>query len=80
MIAVSLPGFTRRENRLAVADSQKRIGALLRNNIHQVFLQGTVLPCRNVSHPSEDRFGGFGVGGRVEVAAGHLRGSNEVIR
>lgn len=71
--------LTERE-RHALADSRKRIGALLRNDIHQVFLKGTVLPYRNVNHPKEDRFGGFGVVRRVEVAAGHLKGSDEVIR
>ena len=65
--------------RRALADSRKRVGALLRNDIHQIFPKGTVLPYRNVNHPKEDRFGGFGVVRRVEVAAGHLRGFDEVI-
>ena len=70
----------KRGDRHALADSRKRIGALPRNDIHQVFLKGTVLPYRNINHPKGDRLGGFGVGGRVEVAAGHLRGSDEVVR
>ena len=64
--------------RRALADCRKRVGALLRNDIHQIFQKGTVLPYRKVNHPKEDRFGGFGVVRRVEVAAGHLRAYDEV--
>lgn len=70
---------TERE-RYALANFRNRIGAMLRNDRHQVFLKGIVLPYRNVNHPKEDRFGGFGVVRRVEVAAGHLRGFHEVFR
>lgn len=71
--------LTEREYR-ALADSRKRVGALLQNDFHQIFLKGTVLPYKNVNHPKEDRFGGFGVVRRVEVAAGHLRGFDEVTK
>lgn len=68
------------EERRALADSRKRVGALLRNDVHQVFVKETVLPYRNVNHPKDNRFGGFGVVRRVEVAPGHLKGSNKVTR
>lgn len=70
-------GLTERE-RYALVEYRKRIGAVLFGNEHQVFPKGTVLPYRNINHPKEDRFGGFGVVRRVEIAVGHLKGYKEV--
>lgn len=70
--------LTERQRRTMV-DYRMRIGAVLRNDRHQVFQRDIVLPYRKVNHPRDDRFGGYGVVRRVEVAAGHLRGYNETI-
>ena len=47
------------EERHSLARIRKRVGALLRNDVHQVFSNEIVLPYRNVNHPEEDRFGGL---------------------
>ena len=67
-----------RRDRHDVAEYRKRIGAILDDNNHGILSAGTVLPYRNVNHPKNDRRGGFGVVQRIEVAAGHLKGYNEV--
>ena len=69
--------LTQRE-RNDILKYRQRIGAVLGSNRHEVFPQGTVLPYRNINHPKDDRFGGFGVVQRVEIAAGHLQGYHEV--
>ena len=69
---------------LSTADRKKllqhrnRIGAVLSNDGHQVFSEGTVLPYIRVNHPKDNRYGGFGVVRRVEIAAGHLLGYHNV--
>lgn len=55
-------------DRAVLVKSRKRIGAILRNDKHQILPRGSVLPYRNMNHPKEDRFGGFGVVRRVEIA------------
>ncbi|KAL8779152.1 MAG: hypothetical protein Q9213_007078 [Squamulea squamosa] len=61
-----------------LAKCRQRIGVILHSNKHEVFSQDTVLPYRNVNHPKDDRFGGFGVVQEMEIAPGHLRGYQEV--
>ena len=61
-----------------LTDNRKRIGAVLDRKEHRIFPKGTVLPYKHVNHPKDDRFGGFGVVRRVEIAPGHLQGYSEV--
>ncbi|KAL8692369.1 MAG: hypothetical protein Q9218_002588 [Villophora microphyllina] len=61
----------------ALTETRKRVGAVLNRNGHRIFPIGTVLPYKDINHPKDDRFGGFGVVRRVEIAPGHLQGYSE---
>ena len=59
-------------------NARTRAGVVLCKNRHQIFSTGTVVPYKSVNHPKDDRFGGFGVVRRVDIASGHLQGYSEV--
>lgn len=71
--------LTRREKH-NIAEYRTRVGAILDCNEHSILSAETVLPYRNVNHPKDDRRGGFGIVQRIEIAAGHLQGYDEVSR
>ena len=72
--------FLTRQEQHDIAKYRMRVGAILSDNEHDILSAGTVLPYRNVNHAKDDRRGGFGVVQKIEIAAGHLRGYNEVSR
>ena len=61
-----------------LVECRKRIGAILSDNEHGLIEPGIVLPYQDVDHGKEPRGGGFGIVQKIEIAAGHLKGCNEV--
>ena len=70
--------FLDRRDQSNLVECRKRVGAILSDHEHGLIEPGIVLLYQNVDHGKEVRAGGFGIVQKIEIAAGHLKGCNEV--